>query len=560
MLTLEEILAIIERIGTDNAPTSLELSNARTELARQIHAEARSEAPDLAVLTSLRGAFATAGTALDEATAAEAAAAAQVASLVSDIEDPDATPAPTPEQIAADEAEAARQLAEGAATGEVIVPDAVLPPGTPIPASTEQVPVAAGARTLSLREAAARVRVRPVPPVEHTTPAGTPGSRIFVLGQEVAQAPNIREAAGAFERTVRSPSTGKQTLVRFDSILPDGQTLPGDTNGNTYLLDRLVGAEAVAAAGGCCSLPVPIREQTVLSSTARPIRDSLPTIGVTEAGAVTYFPAVCLPTDGVALWLCSDDSAVDAEDPDTWKECVFVDCPTAETTIVDAIYRCLTIGEFQRRFATEQWVAILQATMALQARVADLSLWANMLAGVQTTHTAAETGSVFTNWANSVQLAADTIRDDQRYDGVTINNWLPRWFKGAVHNDLLNRRLIDVDNPTAVDNLINGVAANAGITVRYTMDSDPIEPGGQEDGPLTAYPATLASIVAPEGYYSFLDGGQFDLGIEIRDLDLARQNAVAAFAESFEGLLVRGCNAKRLNIPVTICEDAAGCA
>ncbi len=545
-MNLEEILAIIERIGSDTNPTVAELSSARTELARAIHSEARSEAPDLEVLTTLRAAFSTAGTALADAEAAEAAEAAQVAELLADIEDPDAG-----DEVDEVIETVAEETPAADAADEVIVPDEVL---EPVAAAATPAP----ARTLSLREAAARVRVRPPAPVEEIN--GNTGSNIFVLGTQVNEAPGIRDVANAFERTVRSPSTGKQTLVRFDSLMEDGQVLPGDAAGNTRLLDSLVGPEAVAAAGGCCSLPVPIRTQTVLSSTGRPIRDSLPTIGVTEAGAVTYFPAVCLPADGAALWLCSDDSAVDPLDEATWKECVFIDCPTAETTIVDAIYRCLTIGEFQRRFATEQWVAIIQATLALQARIAELNLWSNMLAGVNTTHTATATGSLFTNWANSLQLAADTIRDDQRYDGVQIRQWLPRWVRGAIATDLYNRRLADVQDPTMVDSMINAVASTAGVNITWTMDTDPIEPGGQTDGPLTEYPDTIASVIAPEGYFSFLDGGQFDLGIEIRDLDLARQNAVAAFAESFEGLLARGCNAKRVNIPVELCADAAGCA
>lgn len=548
-MNLEEILAIIERIGTESAPSATELSTARTELARAIHGEARSETPDLEVLTTLRSAFSQAGTALAEAEAAEEAAQQQVAELLADIEDPDAEAAAVETET---ETQATDEEAETETDGTEEQAEAEAP-------AEERVPVAAAAasRTLSLREAAARVRVRPVTPVEPVP--GTPGSSIFVLGSQVDSVPSIRDVASAFERTVRSPSTGKQTILRVDSILDDGQVLPGDTAGNTQMLDRLVGPEAVAAAGGCCSLPTPIRTQTVLSSTARPIRDSLPAIGVTQTGAVTYFPAVCLPADGAAVWLCTDDEAVDPEDPDTWKECVFIDCPTADTTIVDAIYRCLTIGEFQRRFATEQWVAILQATLALQSRIAELHLWANMLAGVSTTHTAAATGSVFTTWANSLQLAADTIRDDQRYTDVSVRQWLPRWFRGAIATDLYNRRLVDVQDPTAVDNLINSVASNAGVNITWTLDPDPIEPGGQSNGPLTDYPATVSSVIAPEGYYSFLDGGQFDLGIEIRDLDLARQNAVGAFAESFEGLLARGCNAKRVNIPVDICNDAAGC-
>lgn len=555
-MNLEEILAIIERIGSDNAPTSAELATARTELARAIHGEARSEAPDLQVLTTLRAAFSQAGTALADAEAAEAAEAAQVAELLADIEDPDIEPAAPAAEGEGDGEPPAATVETPPVEGELPAPTAGEQP------AEEPVPVAAGASAvpmLSLRDAASRVRVRPPAPAESTEP-GTPGASVFVGGVQIDHMPDIREVAAAFERSVRSPNTGKQTLVRFDTILGEDRTLPGTASGNTEMLDRLVGPEAIAAAGGCCSLPTPIRTQTVLSSAGRPIRDSLPTIGVQNTGAVMYFPAVCLPADGAAVWLCSDDSAVDPDDPETWKECVFIECPTEDRTIVDAIYRCLTIGEFQRRFATEQWVAILQATLALQARIADLKLWSDMLAGVSTTHTAATTGSLFNNWANATLLAADTIRDDQRYDGVQINQWLPRWFRGAVLSDLVNRRLVDTPNPAVADAFINEVAATAGVNINYTTDPDPIEPEEQEDGPLTAYPDTVTSIIAPEGYYSFLDGGQFDLGVEIRDLDLARQNAVGAFAEGFEGVLARGCNAKRINIPVEICETAAGCA
>ena len=115
------------------------------------------------------------------------------------------------------------------------------------------------------------------------------------------------------------------------------------------------------------------------------------------------------------------------------------------------------------------------------------------------------------------------------------------------------RRLINVPDPTVVVPLMNAVAANAGVNMTFSPDVD------QMTHATPAYPATLTTIIAPEGYYSFLDGGQFDLGIEIRDLDLARQNAVAAFAESFEGVLARGCNAWRMNVTGTICADAAGC-
>lgn len=561
-MDLEALLAIIERIGTDNRPTIDELNTARTELARAIHTEARSETPDLEVLTTLRSAFSQAGEALAEAEAEAARIQAEVGEIIADIEDPDAelddedddagNGEDEDQHDGDDESEQSRAAGDTAATD--------LPPPA-ADAQPEQTPVAAAgrpARTLSLREAAARVRVRPPAPAE-STPGGVEGMSVYVLGQEVSSEPNIFEIAEAFSRFTRSPSKGRTNIVTFESHMSEDQILPGETGANTRLLERLVGPEAVAAAGGCCSLPTPIRSQTVLSSTSQPIRDSLPTIGVQSTGAVTYFPAVCLPEDGAWVWLCSQDAEVDPEDPDTWKECTAIECPTAQTTVVDAIYRCLTIGEFQRRFATEQWVAILQATLALQARIAETYRWNQMLATVSTTHTAASTGSVFTTWASALQLAADTIRQDQRYTDVSLRHWMPEWLRGAIRTDLQNRRLVDVQDPTAVDNMIGTVAAAAGVNITYTIDTDPIETGPQTNGPLTPYPSTASTILAPEGYYSNLDGGGFNMGVEIRDLDLARQNAVGAFAEDFTGILARGCNAKRLNIPVDICDTAAGC-
>ena len=115
------------------------------------------------------------------------------------------------------------------------------------------------------------------------------------------------------------------------------------------------------------------------------------------------------------------------------------------------------------------------------------------------------------------------------------------------------------EDPNVSDTLLATAFGNEGIDVTYSQDLDPIEGGspGQVDGPLTALPVTAGSVLAPEGYFTFLDGGTMDLGTEIRDHNLNRQNKVAAFSESYEGLLARGCNAKALDIPVEICDNAA---
>src|SRR5690606_15917406 len=163
------------------------------------------------------------------------------------------------------------------------------------------------------------------------------------------------------------------------------------------------------------------------------------------------------------------------------------------------------------RFATEQWMAIIQATLALQSRVAEARLWARMLATVNTTHTGVATGSFFVTWYQTLQLAADSIREQQRImqNEVQLHQWVPHWFRGAIASDLVARRIVDIDNPTAVDALISGAAANAGVNLTILgPDTQFIETEPQANGALQPYPNTMSSVLAPEGHYSFLDGGQ----------------------------------------------------
>lgn len=560
-MNLEQILTIIDRIGSENPPSSGELTTARTELSRLLHVEARAEAPDLSVMASIREAYSSAGEALVAAENAEAEAQEQVASLLEGVEDPDAEPeAPAPEADASEE----EQPVEATETPEAPEASEQLPApeaGAAPEVTPEQLPVAAAAspapRTMPLRDAAARVQARPVAQHPASEVPAVEGAEVFLLGQQLDHMPTITEIANAYVSAFRSPSTGKGAILQMNSVFPEGTPVLGTNKGqNTQLLDEHLSPEAVAASGGCCSLPTVIRSQNVLSSTATPLTDSLPGIGVFESGAVMYYPALCLPSEGVWEWTCAEDEAVDPEDPLTWKNCTVIDCADEERTIVDAIYKCLTIGEFQRRFAAEQWAGVLRGTMALWARVQETKTWTQMLAGVTQTCTQADTGSVFTNLVQGVQREADAIRDDQRYLDVRMEAWVSDKIVGAIASDFAARRL-ELADPTIVRTMITNAAANANVNMNFIPDSDPMTKGS--GAACSTYPTDFTAIVAPNGMYSYLNGGQFDLGSEIRDINLARQNAVAAFAESFGAVLVRGCAATRINIPNTYCTDAAGC-
>jgi hypothetical protein len=565
-MDLDQILAILARIGTDNPPSSSELTAAQTELSRMLLAEAQGNR-SLDVMAPIRQAYDQAAAELQVAVAREAAEQQRIDDMIAGIEDPDAPPAEpetpeTPEPIEVPEPLPAPEGPPPAGPGD---PESQLaPPATPevLPIAAQAIAAAGGApRPMSLRDAAARVTFRQPTP-EPIAAAGeavnpTPGGQVFYMGRTdpMTVAPTIADVTAGCAAVTRSPSRGRHTVL---SCLTDfsGQgipMLPQSKGAVTTFLDEWTSPEAVAAAGGCCSLPTVIRTQTVINSTATPIQDSLPTIGVFESGSVLYYPAICLPSEGVWLWTCDDDENVDPEDPDTWKNCTFIECDDEARTNVEAIYKCLTIGEYKRRFATEQWFGILQATNALHARVSEMKLWTLMLEG--TTHQCAQeaTGSVFTNLVQAVEREAAWMRSDQRLREVELHFWITERIVSAIVSDFAARRLEFAD-PTIVKEMIARAFANANVVPHYTMDPDPME----AEGECGKYPDFMFGVLAPSGFYSYLDGGQFDLGVEIRDINLARQNAVAAFAEGFNGLLARGCRSKVISIPVEVCHEAAG--
>ena len=514
-MDITQALAVLARVGSDDAPSSAELATARDTIARTLHSKKGSG--DLEALLSLREAYTAAEQAVSEAEEREAAEAAEAEDVLAGIPNPDAE-------------------LEGEAEGEAEEPEAP--------------------RALSIAEAVARLGLstvdRPTAPAEEE--AVVASSQTLTLDGQVkndATWGDISKTFAAAHR--RGMKAGRNSLLQIDTQF--AQTLPGRTDENTALLDSFTSPEAVVASGGCCSIAEPIYDNPVNGSLARPIRDALPTFGATR-GAVTYYPAICLPQEGAALWTCEDDLAVDPTDESTWKQCANVECAEEERVNVEAIYSCLTIGNYQQKFAPEQWQGHLKALSIQQARLAEVALFDKMRANSTAEVTVEDTGSVYVTFLNMIGRAATALRQDQRLDSVQLDLFAPAWIRSAIRADLRARRLAGVDSPEVADALINSALGNENVRAVWSNDIDSIVPNGFQDGLLPNYLDTAHMVLSPNGFHTFLDGGTLDLGTEIRDGDNIRQNQVSAFAESFEGLLSRGCNAFSVNMPVTVCEDA----
>jgi hypothetical protein len=535
-MDLQQALSILGRVGAGETLSLSELTQARDVIARQLHSLRGSAAPDLDALTTLRESYFAADAAVKAVAEQEQAAADDVDAALADIPDPD-------EEEGGDEEE--DPDAEKDEEGEDAVAAAAKPKK---------------GKMLSVQEAVARLGLTGTPGLQINEPErdlSATTTRV-VLNGDVVQDPTLFMLAEAFrDSSGRSLKTGKERVARFETTFAEERSLTGKINADTRLLDSFVSPEAVSASGGCCSLPQPIYTNPVSGSTARPIRDALPTLGATR-GKFSFFPAICLPVDGFGVWTCEDDELVDESDPDTWKVCAEVDCDETEEVGVDAVYSCVTIGNYQTRFAPEQWQGYLAALAIQNSRRGEVLLFEKMREAVMATYTVDALGDTFSNTVNGVGTAAAALRQDQRLGDVTMDFFVSETLLTAVRLSLLNRRVAgsSVDDPNVAASLLNTALANEGVNAVYSQDLDPVQFSSGGDNP--QFPVTLGSVLAPNGFFTFLDGGTLDLGTEIRDHNLNRQNKVAAFAESYEGLLARGCNALALDIPVEIC-DAVPC-
>lgn len=530
-MDLQQALNILSRVGAGETLSLSELSQARDIIARQLHSLRGSATPDLDALTTLRESYFAADAAVKELETALQTASEEVDAALSDIPNPD---------LEAEDAEASEDEDEEDPEDEN---------EKSLSTKTKK------GKMLSVQEAVARLGLD-APRIEVNEAApdlAATETQVFLNGTQVKDATFYNLAEAFRDSSSRSLKTGKERIARIETTFASERTLSGNIGADTRLIDSFVSPEAVTAAGGCCSLPTPIYSNPVSGSTARPIRDSLTTMGATR-GKFTFYPAICGPVDGVGFWSCDDDAAVSESDPDTWKSCAEVDCDEAEEVGVEAIYSCVTINNYQTRFAPEQWQGYLSQLAIQHSRLAEVKLFTLMRAATTDSYTVDALGSVFANVVNGVSAAAVEMRQDQRLGDIQLNYWVSETLRTAVRLDLLNRRVHGVaEDPNVADAMLATAFANEGISVTYSQDLDRVTKGSGSQNP--QFPLTLGSVLAPDGYFTHLDGGTLDLGTEIRDHNLNRQNRVAAFSESYEGLLARGCAAVALDIPVEICDN-----
>jgi hypothetical protein len=441
-------------------------------------------------------------------------------------------------------------------------------------AEAEEEPVAIAAAATPAAPVVARVSARRPAAVAPRTPAAPSGELVLTAsanlpgitaGAKITGPDNI---ARAFSSVLASAKGYQGPRVNMPiaslgfrdprEMYGDERTLDDNTASNRRKLDAIVNPTALIASGGICA-PAPIMyDQSVIGETARPFRDQFLTrFGADRGGVRTLVqPLITDVTGAIATWTEANDTTPSSP---TTKPCLTMTCPDDVETLVDAITRCVEVGNFRAKYFSEQVEAILAATAIAHARHAEVKLMNDFTANATAT-----TSSELLGATRDVLAVLDRTAATWRYRYRLAPNFpfdwaAPAWLLPMLRTDLAREMPGSADERLAVaDSKIESFFAARNIRPVWLLDGETGQTyGTQADGPVTAWKSTVVTYFGEAGTSLFLDGGSLDFGL-VRDSTLNGTNDAQFFSETFEAFHPHGREWHTLTM--NICPSGAAAA
>lgn len=440
-------------------------------------------------------------------------------------------------------------------TTEAVATDASSPstsPGTEL-AVEETTPIKEpeGAVTASAPSTGGQVMVtppaenRPIPtkPTEGVTLAITAGADIPGVGSG-STLTDMDAVAKAFANrlhTLRNVQGGigeQHTIATLAFDYPEDRRLTGDDQRNIALVERISGVEAITAAAGICAPLETLYDINICGVSDRPVRDSLARFSA-DRGGVRIYPPPTLTPPIAGIW---DPMAPTA------KTCIDAGCSTPTDTILKAVYACMTFSNFTGRFFPEIVKANTDLALIYHARFAEQ----NLLNGIEeqsvnVTVDSSDNVGLTRAIIVAIRQAAVGIRRRHRLAvDSAIRTILPSWVFDAMVADLAKQMPGDgLEALSVSESRLRAIFADANVNVTWALDEvgddgAPVNAPAQAAGELVGFPDTINYPVFPEGAFLYLDGGTLDLGV-VRDMSTITQNQYATFVESFENVVLTGC-------------------
>lgn len=387
-------------------------------------------------------------------------------------------------------------------------------------------------------------------PVAITAGADIPG---YTAGSEIN---DMTEVASAFEKRLHSlrrvnGGDGEQHIVAsFSTQYPEDRYLGTDPLENQSKIDGVVSRDALVASGGHAA-PVEVKYDiySLGSTTARPVRDSLPKFQA-DRGGVRFVTAPSFASgdyaDAVGVWTAANDSA-ETPNPAS-KSSLTVSAAAEQTAVTDAVTLQLQFGNLMTRAYPELIARHNELALVQHAREAEQ----NVISKIEAGSTAVTSGTLLgfgRDFLVTMRKAAVAYRSRHRIAQSTqLKAIIPDWVYDAMAADLAVAMPGDGTISVARSE-IEGYLGSMNVTLVASPDATPF--GAQGATGLLEFPDSFKWYLFSEGTFLFLDGGTLDLGI-IRDSSLVGTNDYKMFVETFEGVAKVGIESLAITQAVNV--------
>ena len=397
---------------------------------------------------------------------------------------------------------------------------------------------------------------RPVTPSPVTT-RPVVGADINISGLVAgAEFRDLSEVNRAFIKKidqVRSGAGGdgekRSVVTLLASIDDDRQLSYGDAIANAAKIDAVVAPKALVASGGYCA-PLPVNYDIFgVGSSARPVRDALPTFGATRGG-IRYIapPVLGAYNDAISLWTAANDA--NPTSPAT-KPTLKVGCASELTATADAVTLSLEFGNLMTRAFPELVQRHNQLALIQHARFAERTLL-NKIAAASTKVTTSWNQGAARDLLVTITRASAAYRNRHRIPRpVQLRAIAPEWVRDLVREDIASN--LRIENLAVTDAIMDGWFASRGLSISWHMDDT--FSSQSNNSPLNDLPSSITFWIFSEGTFLFLDGGTLDLGV-VRDSDLVGTNDYMTFVETFEGIAKVGIESMQVTATTGIGEIA----
>jgi hypothetical protein len=382
-------------------------------------------------------------------------------------------------------------------------------------------------------------------PVAITAGADIPG---YTAGSPMNDMSAVAEAMSKRLHGLRrvNGGDGEQHIVAsVTTSFPESRTLTQDAESNWAKVQAVTGPEALVASGGH-SAPYTIKYDIFgLGTTARPVRDSLPTFQADRGGIRFVTPPVLSSYgDAVGIWTNAKDITPGTDT----KTSLTVTAANENTVATDAVTLQLQFGNLMTRAYPELIARHNELGLIQHAREAEQ----NLLTKIGAASTAVTTTSLIgfgRDFLVQIGRAAAAYRSRHRLEAdAPLRAIVPSWVADAMQADLaLN---MPGDGTLAVaQSEINGYVKARGVNLTTSLDANVF--GAQGAAALLEFADSFTWYLFAEGSFLFLDGGTLDLGI-VRDSTLVGTNDYKMFVETFEGVAFVGVESLAITSTISV--------